>query len=105
RTRYQAFQRKEGAEALLRGIRWARNRVAHQFNELLYIAGGATMPLEIPPVFFEYKWKPSTLIPPPDKTRHNTGKADYDALLAGGPARFAVRKLGAFFARAAKEVP
>ena len=41
----------------LRGMRFARNRVHHQWAEALYVTEGAAYPRAYPRVFFEWRWR------------------------------------------------
>ncbi len=69
----------------LRGLRFARHRVHHQWADALVLAEGARFPITFPAVFFEYEWRPLEELPAgrpgdPDESFYRTH-------LAGQPAR------------------
>ncbi len=70
----------------LRGTRFARNRVAHQWwNALVVDYPGVTFPLSFPLVFFEHRWKRADDLPP--RRRPDDGEGEYRSHLQGKPAR------------------
>lgn len=76
----------------VQAVRHARNRVHHQWAEALTLAEGATFPITFPLVFHEWRWRPTSDLPPigrPDRA----GQEAYDELLSGSPARLTLRTL------------
>lgn len=103
RDRYERFLETDRAADELGGLKYARNVAAHQFQCLFRVTGGATFPIEVPPVFHEYKWKAASEIP--HATSHGRRlRPLYERHLAGKPARFALKALKTFFERARKEI-
>jgi hypothetical protein len=89
-------QRVPGA-AVMAGIRFARNRVHHQWADVLGRAeGGFTAPLSAPLVSWEWVWRTADALPQgnPDAV----GEGVYRASLAGRPARVTLTELSAAFA-------
>ncbi len=69
----------------LRGLRFARHRVHHQWADALVLTEGARFPITFPTAFFEYEWRPIDDLPagrPGDPD-----EAFYRSHLAGVPAR------------------
>lgn len=97
---YEAFRTGHEAARVIDGVRYARNRVAHQFQVVLEVTSGASFPAELPIVFFEYRWRPSADLPEPDRAGQDGRRASYDAMVAGVPAYRTLRVLEAFFADA-----
>jgi hypothetical protein len=52
---------KESPE--LRGLRFARHRVHHQWADALVLKEGVRFPIRFPMVFFEYEWRPLEELP------------------------------------------
>ncbi len=79
----------------LRGLRFARNRVHHQWADALWLdPKGATFPLEFPIAFFEWRWRDTRDLP--------TGRASpdefvYKQQLARTPARHSLNAVLHFF--------
>lgn len=80
-------------------VRFARNRVHHQWADtLLLCQGGVAAPFEFPLVTHEGKWRPSADLPCGDD---NHGIDDYDRHLADNPARFTIRRIDRVYRRLA----
>jgi hypothetical protein len=78
----------------LRGLRFARNRVHHQYADALWLdRRGAALPIALDPgsPFFEWRWK-QTL----PEGRHRRDGDAYAAYLAGHPARFTLDSVWAY---------
>lgn len=83
----------------VRAVRFARNRVHHQWADALYLdAGGFSAPIESALVTHEWKWRPSADLP---EGMGSSGADDYDRHLAGSPARFTIRRIDAVYRRLA----
>jgi hypothetical protein len=80
----------------LRGLRFVRNRVHHQWADALWLdERGESFPLRIPPVYYEWRWRevedlPSGRPSPDDE-------AAYRQHLAGNAARFTLGMIGGYF--------
>ena len=72
------------AEAV-RGIRFIRNRVHHQWAEALTLAEPVN---RYPSRPFEWVWTAVDQLPPPDPGRKDYGREGYEQLLEGQPAEF-----------------
>ena len=57
---------------VMRAVRYARNRVQHQWSEIIYYRDGATLPVTLPLAFFEWVWMPL------DKVHELTDNLRYD---------------------------
>jgi hypothetical protein len=98
---HEGFVKSDPDGEVMKGLRYARNRVVHQFQQLLYLGSGPSFPIRLPVVFFEYKWKPSARLPPPDlKYPQADLRAAYDARLARKAARHTLSQVRQFFGRA-----
>lgn len=80
----------------MRGLRWARNSVHHDWSDALVSTDGFHFPRRFPLVFFEWVWRPSADLPlgRPDAR----GEAAYTTHLQGHAARVTLRDVGAVFA-------
>lgn len=76
----------------VRAVRFARNRVHHQWADALELAEGFAFPTTFPLVFHEWRWRPSVDLPPRDDDRDQD---IYDKLLARQPARYVLDALNA----------
>lgn len=82
-----------GAQAMA-GVRFARNRVHHQWAAAVEIdTSGRRYPLRYPRRYFEVIWKPSAELP----AGNDEGRERYDALLAGEPVDVTLHILGEVF--------
>lgn len=76
-----------GDGGYVRALRFARNRVHHQWADALVNTEGAELPSTLPLALFEWRWRSSTVLP----TGSNMdGLAEYDQLLAGSTARMSL---------------
>lgn len=74
--------------AIIKGIRFARNRVHHQWADALRLSdSGAQSPFEFPLVFHEWSWISADEIPPGKYDNENRGIDDYRSTLQGRTAR------------------
>jgi hypothetical protein len=79
----------------LRGLRYARNAVHHQWADALELDdSGAAFPITFPMVFFEWRW--TRELPPPKQKRD---EPFYREHLAGHPARHALGAVAAHLAQ------
>jgi hypothetical protein len=83
----------------VKGVRYARNRVHHQWADALFSSSGFAFPMTFPLVFLEWRWR--ITLPP---GRNNEFLAEYDAHLAGAPARVTLGNLSLCFHDAAVEL-
>lgn len=80
------------------GVRFARNRVHHQWSDALRLDdSGFTFPRTFPLVFFEWHWRDLGDLPPGNR-RDPDGESAYGDRLAGSPARLTLARLGGAFA-------
>lgn len=89
-------ERVPGAEAMA-GVRFARNRVHHQWADALCLDdNGFTSPVSSPLMSFEWRWRDLAELPAgkPDPN----GEAIYERHLAGSPTRLTLSRLGDTFA-------
>ena len=77
----------------IRGMRFARNRVHHQWADALYVATGASFPLTFPATFFEWCWRKG--LPEGGNRRDEPAYLEH---LAGKPARHALDRVADFLA-------
>jgi hypothetical protein len=77
------------------GVRYARNRVHHQWAEALYVTPGAQLPMQLPAPLFEWRWRSEL---PPGKD--DRGLSEYEELLSGQPARVTLVLLNQVFTQA-----
>lgn len=87
--------RVEGADVMA-GVRFARNRVHHQWSDALRLDdSGFTSPLTSPLVSFEWRWRDLGDLPPGNRRDESA----YRDRLAGVPARLTLARLGGAFSR------
>lgn len=72
------------AEAV-RGVRFIRNRIHHQWADAVRIEEGGS---RYSPRTFEWVWVRADELPPPDKGFGERGREGYERLLEGRPAEF-----------------
>lgn len=87
---------------IMGGVRFARNSVHHQWSDALELnEGGFGFPLTFPMVFFEWRWRPASDLPEPEKRHQDKwwkeGKEVYEAHLQGEMARLTVQQLANVF--------
>lgn len=84
----------------LLGVRYARNRVQHQWADAMKLDGsGGQFPLTFPITFYEWRWREESELPPPPREHENPkGEAAYEATLAGEPIRLTIQPLIGLFA-------
>lgn len=69
----------------VRGVRFIRNRVHHQWADAVRIQEGGS---RYPPRAFEWIWVSADELPPPDDGFGERGREGYQRLLEGHPADF-----------------
>jgi hypothetical protein len=77
---------------VLLGVRYARNAVHHQWSDALYLTPGAQLPALLPAPLFEWRWQQQL-----PTARDRRGRQEYEALLAGAPARMTLETLQTLF--------
>jgi hypothetical protein len=81
---YQKMRDEPGGR-LLRGAKFARNRLGHQRALAVERVEGQMWPVTWPMRWFEFVWRPAAELPPPDQLRP-AELACYENYLAGKPA-------------------
>lgn len=80
--------------AIVKGIRFARNRVHHQWADALQLSeGGVEFPIVIPVVFHEWSWISADEIPLGRNDNDNRGIDEYRSSLQGKAARLSLSAL------------
>ena len=88
--------RVRGGE-VLRGLRWARNGVHHQWSDALVPSEGLQFPVTFPLGFFEWVWRPAAELPVLDKP-DQPGLVSCEQHLQGRAARTTLASLSDVFA-------
>jgi hypothetical protein len=84
----------------VKGVRYARNRVHHQWADALFLSSsGRAYPRTYPLVFHEWRWRLEL-----PAGRNTQFQAEYAAQLAAGPARVTLGNLSLCFHDAAGEL-
>lgn len=94
-----------GVGEIVEGVRYARNRVHHQWADILHVTNGASFPIELPAAFYEWSWNKLIDLPLEDN-RHldNKGKQSYISLLENRSVRFAFSALDLLFEKVATKI-
>jgi hypothetical protein len=84
----------------LRGLRWARRKVHHQWADALYVADvahviSARRPAIMGPHFFEWRWRPELAR---GRERDNADRNAYREYLSDQPARTTLASVSEFLA-------
>jgi hypothetical protein len=88
-------ERVTGAE-VMRGVRWVRNGVQHQWSEALVVVEGRQYPKRYPVVYHEWVWRRAGELP--DLGRQDaSGEATYGEHLQDRPAEVTLGTLGSVF--------
>lgn len=82
----------------VRAVRFARNRIHHQWADALELTHGAVLPTTLPSAFHEWRWRDSMLLPVGASGRDQDV---YDELFANQPARYALDALDRTYSRVA----
>ncbi len=82
-----------------KGVRYARNRVHHQWADALWLSEGAAFPMQFPMGFYEWRWRPDL-----PSGRHDEFKPEYDDRVAASPARVTLGELSDCFGDAYGEL-
>lgn len=87
----------------LRGLRWARRKVHHQWAAALYVADVAHVistrrPMILGPLFFEWRWRPELAR---GRERDDPDRRAYVGHLSDQPARTTLASVSEFLARQA----
>lgn len=87
---------------IMSGVRFVRNSVHHQWSDALELdEGGFGFPLTFPMVFFEWRWRPASDLPEPEKRHQDKwwreGKEVYEANVQGEMARLTIHQLANVF--------
>ena len=100
---YQQILDEDKSKDILLALIYARNRVTHQYPQLLKITEGVNFPIVLPSPFFEIKWRSLEELPPPDKKYEDTKKAElYRKHLAEQPVRSTFGSIWYFFEKILK---
>ncbi len=83
----------------VQAVRFARNRVHHQWADALNRTEGATWPLRWPTAWHEWRWRVSVDLPDGRDERH---RDVYDELLGDQPARYALDALSTAYRQLAE---
>jgi hypothetical protein len=82
---------------LIEAIRFARNSTHHDWSDVVRLDQGFSFPLQLPLVFFEWRWRDVTELPA--RARDARQREAYAAHLAGEPARNTLMALLESFTR------
>jgi hypothetical protein len=89
----------EPLASVMDGLRYARNRVHHQWADALVVRDGATLPVTLPTALITWLWRPVDELPTPSKGREDRrGKEAYATALAGRRADDALAEMSHPFA-------
>jgi hypothetical protein len=88
-------EKVRGAE-IMRGVRFARNHVHHQWSDALEATPGAQLPRVLPFPLGEWRWRSANELPEPTQPDRE-GEAVYQDQLQGQPARITLQQLGNVF--------
>ncbi len=104
KNRFDNYIDKHDLNGQVYGIIYARNRVTHQYPQLLKISNGAQFPIPLPSPFFEIIWKTLDELPDADKKFDNKKqKSNYTKHLANRPIRFTFDSLIILFDNVLKD--
>ena len=104
-SEYKKIRDSDQAIDVVKGIKYARHRVTHQFIQLLYATEGMAFPIMFPASFFEIRWKPLNQLPPPDKGHEHKSEGEaYKKKLEDQPVRLTFYILDGFFNRARSSI-
>lgn len=78
----------------IRALRFARNRVHHQWADIVFNTPGGQLPMQLPAALHEWRWEKLSNLPPalPHFADYE-GKLLYLLLLEDQPARMALQKV------------
>ncbi|SRR5260221_13238953 len=85
---------------VVRALRYARSRVHHNWADIIYMTEGATIPVEIPFGFHEWRWKTVQNLPAESNSwiaRNRTIRHLYQQLLEDQPVRDSLRQIDELF--------
>ena len=89
----------ESLTSVMDGLRYARNRVHHQWADAVIAQGGAKLPFTPPRVLMTWVWRPVEELPTPAKGHEDPrGGAAYEEALGGRPVEDVLATLGDAFA-------
>ncbi len=84
---------------IMQGLRYARNRVHHQWADALVTTDGLTFPIVFPARFRSWVWRRVEDLPtPPDEAREASGREAYSKALAERPADATLTAIAGTFA-------
>lgn len=85
---------------LLKAIRYARNRVHHQWVEIMSLRDKSIFPAQFPISFHEWVWRKSVDLPLADSQHPDiNGKCAYEFVLQGQPIKLALIKIDSIFSK------
>lgn len=88
-------ERVHGAE-IMRGVRFARNHVHHQWSDALEATSGAQLPRALPFPLGEWRWRSASELPALSH-RDREGEALYEDQMQGQPARITLQQIASVF--------
>jgi hypothetical protein len=88
-----AWRKRVSGGEVVNAIWGARNRVHHQWADALILSEGFSFPVVLPMVTHEWRWRPLSELPEPDRPAAAGADAHYEQFLAGRPARMALAEL------------
>ena len=91
KDRGERWYKKVRNGSIVRAVRFARNRVQHQWADAFIRTGGAEFPIQFPSAFHEWRWKERAELPtPPPTMPDKQGASAYDSGLAGQSVRLTI---------------
>ncbi|HEV7566095.1 MAG TPA: hypothetical protein VGO31_09085 [Microbacteriaceae bacterium] len=94
------WREKVRAAEVMRGVRFVRNSVHHQWSDALVLdETGLSFPITFPAVFMEWRWRAAGELPEPEpgRPRDDAGREVYQQMLEGQPARVTLETLAQAF--------
>jgi hypothetical protein len=90
---------RERLAHIVRGLRWVRNRVHHQWADALVTDRGLAFPMALPAAFSNWLWRDADDLPEaPEEKEDLKGREAYVTALAGQPVENALTEIGRTFA-------
>lgn len=99
RDRHKTWYSQFGLSGnVVKALRFARNRVNHQWSDIVYNSAGAVFPVVFPVVFHEWQWRGLQGLPPPQrKFPDPLGETLYQSLLEHKPVRISLENIAGIF--------
>ncbi len=97
--RHPAISRGDELWNIMRGLRYARNRVHHQWADAVDTRDGLTFPIVFPARFRSWVWRSADDLPaPPEGASDPEGREAYSKALAGRPVNETLTSIAGTFA-------